>query len=335
MRIGFLSCAVVVTLEACIAQSLFRTLVPFPSQKNYAESAPSFSRGPHSLGAAGNDQQIAIPRINKDSLFLGMNRKALVTYSAIGYSVFTTYMEYKWWWEGNFHPFVFENDGFWNNYSLGVDKIGHAYTSYLYFNAVYDAMKWADVDESTALWWAIGIPAGHAISIEIGDGFSTFAFSADDLLGNLAGVGYAYLQHRVPFFKKFKFKWSYIPSGIIPLDKNFRWTDDYDGHIYWMTADVHNLLPEGLDQYWPKYLNITVGYGAKNSSGRIRPTVITPSGPIMRKWAFGLDYNISALPLTGGAWDLAKSWLDNFHFPAPGIRHVEGEPAQIKPLLLN
>jgi hypothetical protein len=272
-----------------------------------------------------------------DSTFLGIPKKPLVLYSAAAYSAATFYLEYKWWWEGKYHAFAFEDDGFLNNYSLGIDKFGHAYTSYLYFNVIYDFMKWADVSEETALWWSIGIPAAHAISIEIGDGFSTYAFSAVDLVANGTGVLYALLQHEVPFFKNIKLKWSYYPSGVIPMDKYFRITDDYDGHIYWVSFNLHELLPRPVDEYWPRFLSLAIGYGGKNISGRPAwlADQLLPTGSPQRKFAVSLDYNLNEIPLEGGLWGVMKDVFDNFHFPAPGVRKVGNEPAQVKPFLIN
>jgi hypothetical protein len=36
----------------------------------------------------------------------------------------------------------FENDGMVNNYTLAVDKLGHFYTSYLYFHSLNEIMRW-------------------------------------------------------------------------------------------------------------------------------------------------------------------------------------------------
>jgi hypothetical protein len=60
-------------------------------------------------------------------------------------------LEYKWWWRNDCHPFEVEDEGFLNDYSLGVDKFGHVYTSYFYFNALHNLMKWGRYDESTTM----------------------------------------------------------------------------------------------------------------------------------------------------------------------------------------
>ena len=260
-----------------------------------------------------------------------------MTYGLVAYTAASFYVEYKWWWEGNYHHFVFQNEGFWNNYSLGVDKFGHFYISYLYFNLTYEILRWAEYDEETALWIAVSIPALNALSIEIGDGFSNYNFSGVDLAANMLGIGYGYAQNKFPFLQNFKFKWSYYPSGHIPLDGQFRITDDYDGHLYWLSVNVHNLLPESVQPWWPKFLNVAAGYGGTNIYGRPKRvgTPILPVGKRERKWAVSLDYNISEIPLSGSVWNTLKSMLDNFKFPAPGVERIGSESVRVKPLILN
>ena len=40
--------------------------------------------------------------------------------------------------------------------------------------------------------------------------------------------------------------------------------DDYEGQTIWLSMKIHNLLPEGIDSYWPKFLNLAVGFGARD-----------------------------------------------------------------------
>lgn len=274
---------------------------------------------------------------NSDTALFGIQKNTLVTYSLLTYTAASLYTEYQWWWKGNYHRFRYENDGFLNNYSLGVDKIGHFYTSYLYFNAVLEVMRWGDYDDHTMLLTAIAMPLSHALSIEIGDGFSTYAFSGVDLAANILGIGYGVLQQQVPFFKHFSVKWSYYPSGIIPLDRAFRLTDDYDGHIYWISWDIYGTLPERLQRYWIPYVNIAVGYGGKNISGRpawVGTPISSPGAP-ERKFAFSLDYNLRAVDLGNGFVITLRNIFDLFHFPAPGLTVDGNRKIKIQPLLLH
>jgi hypothetical protein len=271
-----------------------------------------------------------------DSIFLGIERKTLLNYSLVAYSLSSFYVEYQWWWKGNYRKFQYGNDGFINNYSLGVDKAGHFYTSYFYFNALYEFMEWGGFDERTKLLTAIAIPAVYAISIEVNDGFTHFSFSGYDLTANLTGIGYGVLQRQFPVLKNFKFKWSYYPSGTIPLDDKFIIANDYDGHIYWLNVDVNGMLPNGMKNYWPKFLNLAVGYGAKNVSHRNAWLgEINSKGPKTRKFAISLDYNLGSFDINNDFLYTVRNIVDYFHFPAPGIRMINNQKTEFKPLLIN
>ncbi len=258
------------------------------------------------------------------------SRKNVVTYGIVAHSVFTTYVEYKWWWEGNYHPFHLQVEGFLNDYALGVDKIGHFYTSHFYFHALHNLMKWGGYDESTNLLVSSIIPAVYALSIEIGDGYSSYMFSPDDLEFNLIGIGYGLLQVKCPFFNNFKIKWSYFPSASHLNTFKHPFSDDYDDHIYWLAVNVHDLLPEHASRYWPRFFNIALGYGGNNIS-----VDVLHRAPMLRKFAIALDYNLTTLPLDGDTWEVVKNIVDLFHFPAPGVRFVGGEKGEFKPLLLH
>jgi hypothetical protein len=279
--------------------------------------------------------QLSVPdgnSIQKPSKLWIFNRKTLALGGTLAFSIPIVMLEYQWWWRSDFkshkHSFVVNNEGWFEDYSLGVDKCGHFYTSYLYFRTFYDLMKWADYSETTSLITAFTVPAAHAISIELCDGFSKYGFSFYDLTANFVGMGYAFAQIEVPYLQNFNFKWSYYktPVGIIGDDRGV--AADYTGHTYWLSIDMKNVLPEAAAQYWPKYLNLAVGYGASNV------TIGEDLRQAKHKFAFALDYNLSAIPIAEDTWAMLVRFADKFHYPAPGIKTYDGEKVQAKPLLL-
>lgn len=269
----------------------------------------------------------------QDSMFLFMERKDFATYTTVAWSVGAVFMEFQWWWKDDYlykqHPFRLKNDGYFYNSSYGVDKLGHMFTSYLFFHTTYDFLKWAHYDEKTALLSAIAVPAAHALAIEFADGYSKYAFNPSDLLFNSAGIAYGALQTQYPFLRNFNLKWSYIPTPNGGAnDPDWGPASDYSGHIYWIAADVHNLLPEPAKNYWPKFLNVAVGMGAKNVS-------FGDTGEKKHKFAVSLDWKMTELPLSGDTWGVIKNLIDKVHFPAPGIKIHTGEKPQGKILLLH
>lgn len=271
--------------------------------------------------------------IKHDSTFLSINRKDIATYGTIAWSVGAVFMEFQWWWKDDYlykqHPFRLQNDGYFYNSSFGVDKLGHMFSSYLIFGLTYDVMRWADFDESTSLWTAVAVPASHAIAIELGDGFSKWAFNISDLYFNSAGIVYGALQVEYPFLRNFNYKWSYYPSGSGgKSDPDWGPASDYSGHIYWIAVDVHNILPEPAKKYWPEFLNIAVGLGAKNVS-------YGDTGTKKHKFAVSLDWNTNAIIPNADTWNILRNLIGRIHLPAPGVRSYSGEKTEAKLLLLN
>jgi hypothetical protein len=285
------------------------------------------------LVAAGLAQSLSAQPVERDSMFLGLHRKDVATYGTIAWSLAAVSLEFQWWWNDSYyykqHAFRVQSDGYFYNSSYGVDKLGHAYASYLIFHLTYDFMKWADFDENTAVWSAIAVPATHAIAIELGDGFSKWAFNFPDLVFNSSGLVYGLLQVKYPYLNNFNYKWSYFPSASGGTkDPDWGPASDYSGHIYWISMDVHNILPEPAKGYWPKYLNLAVGLGARNVS-------YAEYGLKKHKFAVGLDWNTNAILPDGDTWQIFKNLINKVRLPAPGVKFYSGEPATAKALLLN
>jgi hypothetical protein len=228
------------------------------------------------------------------------------------------------WWKDNAQPFHFTNDGLFDNYSLGVDKVGHTYTSYFYFHTFRNVMLWGGYGRSAAFWWSAGTTAFFALSIEVGDAVSPFGFSFGDLGFNLIGLGYGMLQTEVPFLENFSLKWSYVP------DDGYRWpphfTDHYDAHTYWLTINLHNLLPEGARNYWPEWLQPAVGYGVRDRVGDIYTR---------REAMIGLDLNLGAFRTESPDLRLVLQTVTLFHFPAPAVEFTHGKEPHYTLLFTN
>jgi hypothetical protein len=245
------------------------------------------------------------------------------------------YLEYNWWWKHNYKPFSMRSDGGFNNYSLGIDKVGHFYVSYMYSNLLYELMKWADFKESNSEWVSIALPFAWALSIEIGDGYSDFAFSPQDLLANSIGIAYAVAQRKVPYLQYFNCKFSYYPSNyhFINQFKGWSLTSDYDGHIYWVTADINGLLPRSAKKFWPKYLNLGLGYGINNFTEIAKG--VGQNLNMQREYLFGLDFNLSNIATKNKTTKIILKAIDYIHFPAPGMKQTNQSDWKFHPLLLN
>lgn len=220
-------------------------------------------------------------------------------------SLLNSYFE---WWKDSGARFHFVREGFLDDYSLGIDKIGHAYTSYFYFRAVRTVLLWGGYGSDEAFWWGAGASAFFAVSVEIGDGMSPYGFSWEDLTGNMLGLGFGMVQARFDFLRNVSFKWSYIPQD------GWRWpprfTDHYDSHTYWLAFNVHRMLPEGPARFWPEWLQVAVGYGVDARQTR-------------RELVIGLDLNLEAFATENEDLLMVERVVNAFHVPFPAVKFTE------------
>lgn len=249
-----------------------------------------------------------------------LTKKNLVIAGLVVQQSSSSLVEYKWWWQDSSNAFHFEHDGVFNNYSLGVDKIGHAYVSHLCYHAIYEAMTWAEFTPRQTLYTSIALPAFWALSIEIGDAFSPYGFSVPDLAANFAGIGYGVLQHKVPFFKNIAFKFSYYPRRPIA-----RLSSNYDDHIYWLSFNMHKLLPGVVGRKWPEVINLAAGYSIEGYH--------TPN--MRREFLFGIDINLDAIKTKSKGVTAFKNVLNLIHLPSPGVKVTREYTPQYKAFLLN
>lgn len=249
-----------------------------------------------------------------------INKKSLVVAGLVIQQIGSSVIEYNWWWKDSNNKFHFEHDGFLNNYSYGMDKFGHAYTSYMYFVTLNEVMKWANFSDKTRLYTSVILPAVWAISIEIGDAMAPYGFSAPDLIANFSGIGYGLLQDRVPFFQNISYKFSYYPR-----QGKFDVSSHYDDHIYWLSFDMHNLLPEPIGRKWPQLINLAVGYSIKGYN--IQPQY-------QRELMIGIDLNLRAIKTKNSTLTALRNIVNLIHIPSPGIKNTLGGQTEFKGLLM-
>ena len=221
---------------------------------------------------------------------------------------------YYTWWATAQKPFSFldHTSEYWlSGVHNGIDKPGHFFGAYCMFKIIHNMLLWGGYDPSTAFWWAAGIGLWNGLEIEIGDGFSPYGFDYQDLVFDVAGAGYGMVQSQVPFLQNFNVKFSYWSKKGITSPANF--TQDYDALTIWMSVNVHNLLPTSLDKYWPKFIQLAVGYGVDDHETR-------------REVAIGLDLQLESLfSPSNEDWLLATRIGDVLHLPAPAVKFTQGK----------
>lgn len=223
------------------------------------------------------------------------------------------------WWKDNRASFHFQED---LKYGMSVDKLGHFYGAAAASFLCRKSLLWANVPEIPALWWGSGIALLYQTYLEIEDGFSTWGFDRVDWASDLGGAAYPVAQHYWPFLRSFNFKYSYRPSPLInePGGSGFKGQkhvmfDDYEGQTLWLSLDVNALLPHSVDRYWPDWLCIAIGYGARN---------VATSQPY-RVYFLALDFDATKIIPQNTAFLRTLSEALNFiHLPAPAVRISPG-----------
>lgn len=135
-------------------------------------------------------------------------------------------------WDWGNDSFHFNDEGFWGDDtgSLGMDKLGHAYSTYVMGDYLFHFMKKNNAS-SYAPYSAASLAWGMMLGVEAFDGFSTdHGFSYEDLIFNLLGAGFSVIRNTVPGLRdKLDFRLEYIPSqnkgGFHPIT-------DYSGQKY-------------------------------------------------------------------------------------------------------
>ncbi len=233
-------------------------------------------------------------------------RLALVGGGALGVGFAVMDVQRRRWWTERSPRFRIQND--WE-YVLWSDKFGHVFSSSLYSRFYTTSLRWSGFSRDDAALY--GAVAGwvQLLYYEALDGFGPiWGFSPGDLLFNTVGAGFTYAQHREPYLRAFDLKASYWPSGW--EGKNL--TDDYAGQTWWVTANLRGALPGRTGDAFPPWLNLAVGYAARDLDER--EFLTTPYVYL------GLDLELRGLPIDHPVWNAAVEWLRYIHLPAPAIR---------------
>ena len=219
------------------------------------------------------------------------------------------------WWKDNRAKFHFQED---LKYGLWVDKIGHFYGSYTINYLISKSLQWANLSEEKALWIGAGGGLLFQTYVEMEDGFSAWGFDRVDWLFDLGGAAWMPLRYYVPYLNNFDLKFSYHPSDLLgnPGGIGFKgqkhlMIDDYEGQTFWFSFKVNNMLPEKLKPYWPPFLCLAAGYGAREIAGP------TPH----RIYFIALDLDMTKIiPTNTPFLKTLGEALNYIHLPLPAVQ---------------
>ena len=221
------------------------------------------------------------------------------------------------WWRDNRAPFHFQEDLV---YGRSVDKIGHFFGATAFTFVMRRALEGANLPPKKALWIGAGGALLFQTYVEVEDGFSAWGFDRVDWLSDLGGAAWPLLQDAVPSLQNYNLKFSYVPSDLLdrPGGSGFKGQkhliiDDYEGQTFWLSVKMKKVLPACAANYWPSFLCLAAGYGARDIAG----VGVSPYSVLFLTF----DYDFAEIIPQSSTFlkDLTEA-LDFIHFPAPALR---------------
>jgi hypothetical protein len=273
--------------------------------------------------------------------------RSALTFSAVTYTGFAAGLYNVWYRKFDQEPFHLFNDlGEWNH----LDKAGHFYTSYFQGVLCYKGARWTGLNKRKSMLTGMILGNIFQSTIEVMDGFSSkWGFSLSDMGANLAGIAAFGFQQHYWDEQRISVKISSIPVTY-PTDlifssdgtrqttlaaraselygSNFfeKYLKDYNAQTYWLSFNMHSLLPEG--NRWPAWLNLAAGYGAENMFGGFSNTwekqgVLFSADdmkyPRYRQYYIGFDIDLPRIKTNKPWLKTLFSAVNIFKIPSPAL----------------
>jgi hypothetical protein len=262
---------------------------------------------------------VSISAKSQDTVLV--NKKRLMGTSiaaAAGYSVGMAGLYDLWYKNSEHQSFTFFND---NKEWKQIDKVGHFGSSFYLSYVAQRSLLWSGLPKKKAD--VIGACSGFLIllPIEIFDGFSSaYGASTGDIIANAGGslffLGQQSLWNEVRIFPKFSFHTTRFAAqrpevlGNNVISEIFK---DYNGQTYWLSADVDKFMT------FPKWLNVSVGYGAENMvfarDHQNRSVGFEP----YRQFYVSLDLDLTAIQTRSKTLKTLLFFANIIKIPAPTI----------------
>lgn len=221
---------------------------------------------------------------------------------------------------------TFDDSGEW----LQMDKAGHLFTTYTESRISYKGARWTGIPDRKARWIGIGVGMLLQSTVEVMDGFSAkWGFSWYDMAYNALGAGIFMGQEALWSEQRLVIKVSNTPpdyptmriaaqQGEATSSPARRAADlygvsfaetflkDYNGLTIWASVNpVAFLAEDRRNTWWPRWLNIAVGYSGENLYGGFENTWEDEAGktfslspetfPRYRQFYLSLDVDVDRI----------------------------------------
>lgn len=236
-------------------------------------------------------------------------------------------------WYGDYERVGFKwfNDG---EEWLQIDKFGHGLTAYYGGYYGYNSLKWAGVGEKYCVWVGGMYGFTFLLGTEIMDGFSSgWGASPGDLLSN--GIGTSlFIAQQLLFKKQYVIpKFSYWPTKFAEYRPSLlgdnhwnRWLKDYNGQNYWCSFSSSI-----INKKMPRWLCLSVGYGANGMLGGERNPELNSKGEILpdfkrrREYYLSLDIDFNQINTKSPFLNTILKGLSFVKIPFPGLMYSDGK----------
>ena len=204
---------------------------------------------PPSISYANNTD-----RVCSSELPLTEKNKKIWYVNLAGISTVTTWGVLKWEYFSRSPQSQSENWFGNNTKSGGTDKLGHLYSSYVTTHGISNLYEfWCINKKDAALYGALSSLAilGY---MEVGDSFSDFGFSKEDMIANGVGVLFGYYTYRYPHISNIiDLRWEYKPNS-----NSEDFITDYENSKYFLALKLN-----GFDFFrdsFLKHIEFHAGY---------------------------------------------------------------------------
>lgn len=227
-----------------------------------------------------------------------INKKRLRTFigvSGAAYALTLVGLNELWYSDSQKQAFHFFND---NAEWKQVDKLGHFYSTFYLSYGTSSSLSWCGVKQRKADLWGSLTGFMIMLPIEIFDGYSdAYGASSGDLIANAAGSGF-YLGQKLlwkeiriqPKFSYHKTDYpSFRPDDALGNDFASELLKDYNGQTYWLSFDMDKFIK------FPKWLNLTVGYGADEMVYARDISNEAAGYQAYRQYYIGLDFDLTGI----------------------------------------
>lgn len=276
--------------------------------------------------------------IYPDSLHKKRLKTMIISESAIyAVSMIGLYnLWYKDYPQTNFH---FTND---NDHWLGMDKMGHLFSTYNIGRLGYVNFRWAGLSEKKATWYGGLLSFTYLTIIEAMDGYSVdWGASPGDVIANTLGTSLFISQQLLWHEQRIMIKYSYHPTDfpnyrpdILGSTAVQRIFDDYNGITIWASANIHSFLKK--ESTFPKWLNIAIGYGAhgllygNNLDDYYGPPL--PQHERISQFYLALDIDLTKIPTRSKFMHILFNALSFIKIPLPTFEINTGGEFKFHPI---